>query len=167
MLQKVPYTWIYIIAVALLFGASFFIPESNFVVPEVQISDRAKATIDYLFEMGKIVAALNTAVFSAAAALTVKGKDWSAKWGRLEGILVVVALVCGAWSYYGIYLGHIAALGMVYAGTINPFESRLSIAFSIQYYGTLIGIFLLGLVFARMLEGWMGASMDKRPATNR
>lgn len=161
MLNRVRYSGIYILVTAVLYIGSFYLPEGKSIVPEIEVLDRAKATIDALSEMNKIVVALNSAMFGAAAALAVKGATWSTKWGRLEGILVVIALICGAASYYGIYIGQVAELGMIYAGTINPFEARLSAGLTIEYYGTLLGLFLLGLVFARMLEERSKVAVDK------
>jgi len=87
-----------------------------------------------------------------AATLAIKGKEWSSQWSPWEAFLVLVSFICAAVSYYGVYIAHIAILGMVNAGTIYVFEERLYTALHLQYNGTLLGLFSLGLAFTRMLE---------------
>ncbi len=161
MLQRTPYWLIYMALVAILFGLSFFIPVDTAIPIKNQLADPAKASLDFLLEMTKLITTLNTALLGAAGAITVKGKEWSASWNRADGILVVVALICAAISYYGTYLGYIAVLEMVYNGTIYPFSVRLRWATALQYYGTLAGVFFLGLIFTRMLEGRFGRNQTE------
>jgi len=116
------------------------------------VFDPAKATVDMVLEMCKVAGTLNTALFAVAAALTIKGHDWSSRWGTFEATCVVLALICGAVSYLGVYHTYTALLGMLYVGSLNVFENRLRAGLAMQYYGILLGVFLLGWVFSRMLE---------------
>jgi hypothetical protein len=148
-----PYWAVYMAIVLLLLIGSFFIPDDKAIPVPNHLADPAKATLDFLLEMVKLIAALNTALLGATGAIIVKGRDWSVCWNWVDGLLVLVIMICASVSYYGIYLGHVTILGMVFKGTIYPFATRLQWAISLQYYGTLTGVALLGLVFTRLLEG--------------
>lgn len=141
----------YIAAVVAFFLLTFLIPENGGIDATKTLIDSAKATLDYLTELAKLIGTLNTALFGACGALAIKGKDWSTRWEHVDGYLIVVSLVAGAVSYYGAYLMHTVILEMVYHGTVDPFSTRLVWALNLQYYATLLGIFLVGLVFVRML----------------
>ena len=144
------YQVVYIGALATLWIATLFIHPSS-LGGDVTIADKGKATLDYLTELSKLAVSLNTALFAACGALAVKGGDWSERWTDWDGYCIVVALVCGAGSYYGTYLAYTAIVEMVFAGVVDPLSPRLSSALQIQYYGVLAGVFLVGLVFCRML----------------
>ena len=150
MTKSTGYQVVYVGALAALWIATMFIHPGSLGV-DVTIADKGKATLDYLTELSKLVVSLNTALFTACGALAVKGGDWSDGWTNWDGYCIVVALVCGAGSYYGTYLAYTAIVEMVFAGVVDPFSPRLSSALQIQYYGVLAGIFLVGLVFCRML----------------
>jgi hypothetical protein len=146
--------WVLYIAVMLVFYLlSQLIPTSSDVPIYVTINDPGKATLDFLLETTKLITALNTALVGAAAAITVKGKDWSTNWSNLESTFVLLCFIGTSISYYGIYVSHIAILSMVYQGTINVYETQLAAGMKIQFYGMLAGVLCLGLVFTRMLQG--------------
>lgn len=143
---------VYVVVVLLFYACSQLIPTSDSIPLTVELEEPAKATLDFLLETMKLTTGLNTALLAGIAAVTVKGREWSERWGRWEGMLMVAALCGVAVSYYGIYVEHASVLSMVYNGTIYPFERRLDVALKLQYYGTLPAVFCLGLAFTRMLE---------------
>jgi len=153
MAERVPYWIIYSAVVALIYIASLFIPFGHAVPITQKLADPSKATLDVLVSITQLISALDAALLGAAATLTVKGRDWSTRWARVDGVLVLFVFICGATSYYGTYLGYVAILGMLAQGMVNPFEVRVQWSLMIQYDGLVLGVFLLGLVFARMLEG--------------
>jgi len=148
----------YIVVVLLFYACSQFIPTSDSIPFTVELEEPAKATLDFLVETMKLTTGLNTALLAAIAAITVKGREWSERWGRWEGTLVVAALCGVAVSYYGIYVEHASVLSMIYNGTIYPFERRLDVALKLQYYGTLAAVFCIGLAFTRLLEARRSAA---------
>jgi hypothetical protein len=151
--RTLPYWLLYVSAVATFYLASLLIPSEPSPPNPAPIDEaRAKATLDLINEMTKLITALNTAIVGAAAAITVKGKEWSSAWRRSDGLTVVAAFVAVGVSYYGIYLGQMAMLGMVFSGAVSIEEDRFWWAQTLQYLGTLTAIFLVGLVFVRMLE---------------
>jgi len=147
------YSTLYIVLALVLFFVSMFVEDSDSVPVVATLQSPADSTLELLLELGKLVAAVNTAMLAAAVSMVVKGKDWTTTWGRLDSYLVVLAILSGAMSYYGIYVGHDALLGMVFQGVVHPFEAKLETGLNIQYYGMLVGVFLVGLVFTRILEG--------------
>jgi hypothetical protein len=151
-LVSVRFSDIYIVLALALYAASLLLPDSTVPTDAITVKDGGKATLDYLLEMTKLAVALNSAMFSAAGALAVKGREWSRRWGTWESACVVIALLCGAASYYGVYKAYVSTLSMVYAGAISPFEQNLQVALSLQYYGILLGVFLIGFIFTRLLE---------------
>jgi hypothetical protein len=145
------YDVLYIAAVAVLWLLTSSIPAGPLSV-EAKLSEPAKATLDYLTEVIKLTVSLNTALYAACAIVAIKGSEWSAGWARLDGYSVVFALVSGAASYFGSYVTYTAMIEMSYAGSVDPFGRRLQWGLSLQYYGVLVGIFVIGAVFCRMLE---------------
>jgi|GEM_PF-5184577 len=143
---------VYLACIAVLAVLPFLIPGSRVIPRSANVHDPGKAIVDSLYEMTKVVASLDSALFAGAAALAVKGREWSTRWGRVDAFLVMLSMVAGAASYYGIYLTHDSILSMVFEASIYPFERRLQAALSLQYYGLLTGVLLLGLVFTRLLE---------------
>jgi hypothetical protein len=152
-MRRIPFSLMYVLIVCILYALSYFIPQGDVIPLTAKLTDPAESTLKFLTEMIKLITALNTALLGAAAAITVKGKEWSAIWSRLDGILILAILVTTSVPYYGIYLSYVSILTMVNQGTIYPFEQRLQWAIGFQYYGTLAAVFLLGLVFTRLLEG--------------
>lgn len=148
---KLSYSMVYIGTTGVIFLVSFFLPDMKGATADVRLTDPAKATLDYITEMAKLVGSLNTALFAACGALAIKGRDWSAHWTDADGYMIILALVAGSTCYYGTYLAQTAIIEMVYHGAIDPFSVRLSTALGMQYYALLLGVFLVGLVFARML----------------
>lgn len=142
---------LYVGAVVALLIASLLLPDMKGATADVKFTDPAKATLDYLTEMGKLAGTLNAALFAACGALAIKSRDWSSHWRDADGYMIVVALLAGATSYYGTYLSQTAIVEMAFQGVIDPLSRRLASALSIQYYGLLFGVFLVGLVFTRML----------------
>lgn len=162
MTKPTGYQVVYVVALLAFWIATTFIP-TKALTGDVKIQDAGKATLDYLTEISKLAVSLNTALFAACGALAVKGGDWSDRWKPQDGYCIVLALVCGAASYYGTYLSYAAITEMVFAGTVDPFSSRLSWAMQIQYYGVLAGVFLVGLVFCRMLAARKTSEKDAAP----
>lgn len=144
-------TALYVIGAGLLYLASLFVPDGA-ADGRFALSDGTKASLDYYAEICKVVGGLATALIAGCGALVIKGKDWSAQWGHFDAAIIVGALLAAAASLYGVYLGHIAVLQMTIEGVFDPFQARLSAALAIQYNGLLLGVFLLGLVFTRMLS---------------
>jgi hypothetical protein len=142
---------VYLGAVGAVLVASLLLPDTGGATADVRFKDPAKATLDYLTEMGKLAGTLNAALFAACGALAIKSRDWSSHWRDSDGYMIVLALLAGATSYYGTYLSQIAIVEMAFQGVIDPFSRRLAIALNIQYYALLSGVFLVGLVFTRML----------------
>jgi hypothetical protein len=142
----------YVAAVVLVIIASFAIGESSVLNASVTLTDKGKATLELIGEMNKLTLTLNSALFAGAGLLAIKGREWSPQWNRLDGYSTVAALICGSVAYYAVYVVYVELLGMVYAGVIDPFALRLRLAFKIQYFSVLIGVFLIGLIFARLLE---------------
>lgn len=144
-------TGLYLLGTAVLYCASRFVPEGaadgTYTLP-----DGVKASLDYFAEISKVVGGLATALVGGCGALVIKGREWSAHWGPYDAAAIVGALLAAAASLYGVYLGHITVLQMTIEGIFDPFQSRLGAALAIQYYGLLLGVFLLGLVFTRMLS---------------
>ncbi|MGZ5919755.1 MAG: hypothetical protein ACXWJV_08155 [Hyphomicrobium sp.] len=136
-----------------LFLASMLLPEGGPVPVIGTLTEPAKEALNFILELSKLIATVNGALFAGALTLVLKGKEWSGQWSRFHGYILVAILLSGGASYYGIYLGHVAVLGTVVKGTVNPFEPRLQAALMIQYYGTLLGVFLLGLLVTLMMEG--------------
>jgi len=152
MLRRIPYWAIYLLGTGAFYAYSLLHGANTPVVATLKLSDPAKATMDLLLELSKMATTLDTALYAGAATLAIKGKDWSTTWTRFDGVLITLTLLAGAVSYYGVYLGHVASLDMLQASYINPIAPRLQFAIGLQYHGTLVGLFLLGLVFVRMLE---------------
>jgi hypothetical protein len=143
--------WAYLALVGLLVAASFFVPRDHVFMPGTAIADPGKATLDLFDGLIKLIASLNTALLAAAGAIAVKGKDWSARWGLTDAALIILVFVCSATSYYGIYLCYVRLLSMVGSGRINPLELQMTWAIRLAYWGVILGVSLLGLVFTRML----------------
>jgi len=151
--MRVPFWLIFLGSAAALYALSHFLPEDKALVASITVTEAGKTTLEYLQEMSKLITTLNTAMMAAAAALIVNGKEWTTSWSRLDAMLILLAFLSGAASYYGIYLGQISILEMISQGWLNPLSSKLQAAIAIEYYGTLVGVLLLGLAFSRLLEG--------------
>jgi hypothetical protein len=102
-------------------------------------------------------------MLAAASALAIRGHDWSSRWEKLDGFFVILSYLAGATSYYGIYIAYVAMLEMIDQKVLGAMNPRLQTGLAIQFYGTIVGFLLLGLVFARMLEQRtaVGASKPK------
>jgi len=144
--------WIYVFVVSALVLASHFLPEGGGLELKYTLSDPGQSTIDYMLSVSELIVSLNSAVFVVAGALAFKGDAWTLSWKRLDSVIVVGALILGATSYYAVYVQHMSALGLIYAGTISPFQSDIFLAMQVQYYATLGALFLVGLVFVRLLN---------------
>ena len=119
---------------------------------DLTLNNPAKEVLDLLRELQSYVGALNTALFGACSVLALKYRNGETSWGSVERYAIMLALVGGAVSYYGLYLSRIAILEMVSAGVIDPFTRRLQVALELQYYGFLAGILLIGFVFVRAMD---------------
>lgn len=149
--MTIPYWVVYCALVATVFFISIFLPEGGFAA-DLKLVDPAKASFDIVAELNKSIGTLATTMLAASVALVVKGKDWSLHWSRLDGCLLIVVFVAGAVAHYGIYVANVASLEMVATGVVDPLATRLQVAIAFQYYALLGGMFVLGLVFCRMLE---------------
>lgn len=169
-MKPFPYWLFFLLAVAAAYGLSLFIPVDEVLPASLVIAEPAKATLEAIQESSKLLVTLNTTMLAAAASLIVKGKDWSASWAKIDGYLLLFTFVCGASSYYGVYVSQIDLLSMIAGGRITPLSSRLQFAIAIQYYGLLLGLVSMGVVFARMLEGRLPsepAKPSKPPSRSR
>ena len=154
MRRLMPSLWgLYAVAAIILLAASYFIPVARVFLPGVNVTKPDEALLGLIKEMTQLIVALNTSMMAAAAALTIRGSVWSDRWSRFDSGLIVAAFASGAVSYFGVYFGYVRLLTMVGAKTLNPLEAGFLWSIRLQYYGTIVGVFLVGLVFARMLEG--------------
>lgn len=148
-----PYWLIYLACIGAFFLLSLTLRLDDVIPVSQEVKDPAQSSINFLLEMSKVISGLNTAATGAAAAICVKGKDWSTRWSSFDGVAAMLVFVAAAVSTYGIYLSHMAVFNMVKDGAFFALETGLQTALRLQYYGTLSAIFLLGLVFTRLLEG--------------
>ena len=149
------------IAGALLYGA-FHLPGDGLFSAGRRVADPAGSTISTLGDMIKLITSLNTAMLAGAATLTLKGKDWTSRWERLDSLLIMLVFAGGAVSYFGVYSAYVRLLSMVNGGSINPMETRMLWTIRLQFWGVIGGVAALGLVFARILEGRV-SSAPKTP----
>lgn len=152
-LNRIPYSPIYLALVIGLTAISYLWPSPEAVPASSELGNPATATIDIVKSMITLATTLNTTMLAAAGALVVKGKDWTERWTRIDGVILLCTFVAGALSYYGVYAAYVALLEMVDAGVIGAMAPRLQTGLATQYYATLGGFVLLGLAFTRMLEG--------------
>ena len=153
--RRAPFWLLYVLLVAVLLGLTYLVPHDRSFPVINTVNDPAAAILSTLGDMIKLIVALNTAMMAAAATVTVKGREWTTKWDRLDSVLIMLSFASGAVSYFGIYLTYMRILTMTAAkaSTINPLEGGIVWSLRLQYCGTVAGIIFLGLVFARMLEG--------------
>jgi uncharacterized membrane protein YozB (DUF420 family) len=149
---RIPYWLVYVVLAAAFLVISSFVPDDDAVVPRITLSDPGKTSVDIVLATMQLVTGLNTAVLAAAGATAVKGKEWSLHWSRADGLLLVLVAFCVIVSYFGIYLTYMSLLGMSIKGKIDPLSWQMRLAFDMQYYGMILGAFILGLIFVRMLE---------------
>lgn len=138
----------------LLTIGSFFLPEG--IVRDTltfEPKERASEALKALHELQLFVGTLTGTVFAACGALATKWKPEGARWERFDRFVLVLVLVCGVVSYYGLYLARVATLEMLSAGVLDPMALRLQTGLALQYYGFLAAAALLGLLFVRLLEG--------------
>ena len=149
---------VYIVLVLFLILASLFIPSDDAFFPKHKIQDPAKAILDIIDSIVKLVLTLTTTMLGAAAALTLKGNTWTASWKKADSALIVAVFLCGAISYFGVYLCYIRTLTMVNASYFNALEGGLVWSIRLQYLGIIFGVSCLGLVFARIIDGRLPAT---------
>lgn len=154
-LRPPPYWSIYIVLVAVFYVLVLFIPKDNALPAVDMLKIPAKAILDLTVQTTNLVASLNTAMVTVAGLLAVKGREWSVTWGWIDGIGVMLAFVAAAVSYMGVFIGYMSLLSTVAKGSAYPLTMTLSWARGLEFYGSFIGIFLVGLIFSRMLEGRM------------
>lgn len=152
-LGRMPYWAIYFALAAILFVLSLMLPDPDVMPATAELKDSATAMLDAVKSITTLISALTTTLCAGAATVAVKGKEWSVAWNRFDGALIICVLLCGAVSYYGLYLSSIAILEMVEAGVFGINSPRLSNAITIQYYAVIIGYLVLGFVFCRLMEG--------------
>jgi len=150
---KFGYVGLYLLLIAVLTIGSLLIPEGA-ISPDLVFAPegRAKIALDVLLDLQQFVGTLNTGLFAACGVLAFKNREMVASWGRIERLSMVGALIAGAVSYFGLYLSRIAVLEMVAVGVIDPISRRLQFALALQYYGFLVGVVLLGLIFVKGLD---------------
>lgn len=146
-------SYLYIVFIILLVGGSTFIPRDLAFPVTHSLQDPAKATLDILDGITKLIAALDTALLGAAGAVVVKAPTWTKKWELLDSLLMTSVFVFGAISYFGIYFMDVRILTMVNAATVNPSELGLTWGLRLAYLGTIAGVVVLGLVFSRLMDG--------------
>lgn len=152
MLRKGPPLWLsYSLIAGALFALSFYIPRDTAFPPGNAVANSGQATLDVLQEIMKLVLSLNTVMLTAAGALFVKAREWKLDLGYLEVALLLCVFLCGAVSYFGVYNCQMRILTMVNYSAINPLELGLLNSLRLQYAGLILGVFLLGLVFALLL----------------
>jgi hypothetical protein len=150
---KSVYSLVYLLLLALLTAGSFFLPDGALSGDlAFEPDSRAKIALDVLLDLQQFVGTLNTGLFAACGVWVAKPRKFSGSWGHVERVCLVGALAAGAMSYYGLYLSRVVILEMVSAGVIDPLGRRLQFALGLQYYGFLVGIILLGLVFVRQMD---------------
>jgi hypothetical protein len=150
--RRIPGTWAYLVLVVALYFVSLLLPREKPIADPLMLTEPAEANLALIKDVFALVGTWAAGLFAAAAAVAVKGREWSHGWRPLDSVLVVAVLACGVLVYYGIYLGYTGLLGMTESGGISPFAPEIDIAISIQYYAALAGTLLLGLVFSRMLD---------------
>lgn len=147
-----PLSIAYVGLVAIGIVLSGFIPESGSVPTRQTIGDPGAATLEFVTQLVQLMTAINTAMLGAAGTLLMKSKEWRMELSLFDGILLLLIFSAGAASYYGVYLGHVAVLENLQSGVVSLIDRRLHWAMDIQYYGTLGGIFLLGLVVIQQVD---------------
>lgn len=167
MLRRIP-LWVPYLVLSLALVAITLNSTTDEAFPPGQpIGDPGQTSVAMLQEVMKLVLSLSTAMLGAAGALVVKGREWSRGWTKLESLLMIAVFLCGAVSFFGVYLCHIAILTMVSSGSIYTLEANLLSGLRFQYLGLIGGAFLLGLVFSLMLDRVRTqpeASVDEPPA---
>ncbi|MBK8630135.1 MAG: hypothetical protein IPN84_07980 [Sphingomonadales bacterium] len=149
---RIPNWAIYVGLAATLYAMSLFLPDPDVLGSLAELKDPAGAMLDAVKSISTLVSALNTTLCAGAAAFSIKGKEWSSHWNRAFEIIILCVFLCGAVTYYALYLSSIAVLELVASGSFGLSSPRLLIAIEIQYYGQIVGFFLLGLVFCLMMD---------------
>lgn len=143
--------WSYLIGAAIIGGIAWWLEPEGKVIPNA-----APVTEELLGLVGanlEQVAAFTGGVFAGAAALAVGGAEWSRAWGRVESMLTIACLLCGALGYWGMLVAQAALQEMAAAGALSLDAPRLRYGLALQYYSTLVGVVCLGLLFVRMIDG--------------
>ncbi len=156
---------LYLAAVILLVGVSLCLRAPDAFAPGPQVKDPGKSLLDVMDSAIKLLVALNTAMVTAAAALTVKGHTWSAGWGKADSLLILAVFLCGAVAYTGGYVCYMRILTMLSQAqlpSINVLEGGVLLGLRLQYGGIIAGYMCLGLVFTRMIEGRMVSAPPSR-----
>ena len=143
----------YLVIVFLLLVASFFVPIQPVFPPQLKVQDPAKAALDLVDGVVKLVTGVNTAMLAGAAALTIKGTSWTSSWSKADSVIIIFVFLGGAISYFGVYLCYVRALTMINQSAFYPIESGIIWSLRLQYFGIILGVVSLGLVFSRVIEG--------------
>jgi len=150
---KPPLWAAYLLMAAGLLAASLYVPRDTVFGGDVIVENPGQATLAAIDQMTKLIVSLNTAMFAAAGAMTVKGKDWTSRWNSLDSLLIVLVFACGAISYFGVFLCYVRLISMTSVGAMSVVETQMLWSIRLQYWGFIAGVVLLGLVFTRILEG--------------
>jgi len=156
MLAKFKLWQLYLVIIFPLFGASLLVPADAPFDVGPTVLDPAKATLDIIDGVIKLVMALNTVMVGGAAALTVKGTSWTFNWTKLDSLMIVLVFLSGGVAYFGVYFCYMRLLTMVNQVTVssvNVGDIGVILALRLQYSGIIIGFACLGLVFSRVVEG--------------
>lgn len=153
--QRALYGWCYAAAAAVALAAAFILPSDEAIGTTIEISSEKQAAmlLQTFDSMIGLITTLNTAMLAAAAAVAVKGSQWSRIWTPFDAAVVVCVFICGAISYHGVYVAYVSLLEMIENKALTALGATLQLGFAMQYYGTLAGVLLLGLVFARLVAG--------------
>ncbi len=161
MLTHVKLWWLYLIIIFPLFALSLFVPVSEPFEVGPQVKDPAKATLDIIDGVIKLVMALNTVMVGSAAALTVKGSSWTSNWTKIDSLMIVLVFLCAGVAYFGVYFCYMRLLTMVNQvaiSSVNVLEGGMILALRLQYTGIIAGFAFLGFVFSRVVEGRIQAA---------
>ena len=160
-LRRRPVIIAYLAGAAALSVAAFFVPRDEVVLPIHAVANPAGTSISMIGELSKLIMTLNAAMLAAAGSLLLQGPDF-VRAGRFEMVLTVFVFLAGAGAYFGVYYSQVRMLTMVSAGYLDPLELGLLWGIRLQYGAIIVGVFLLGLIFARMLEQRLAQSDCER-----
>jgi hypothetical protein len=136
--NRIPLWVTYVVLVVGMLIGSLYVPQASIFLPGPSVSEPGNEIINLLGEMIQLVSGLNTAVLGAAAAMTVKGREWSSRWNRSDSLLTIAVFAFCSVSYFGGYLCYVRLLSMLAAnggGAVNPIETEMLWPIRFQYWG--------------------------------
>jgi hypothetical protein len=149
---------IYFALLILLYLGSMVLLPDGVIEGQIQIDSKtqAKVVLDALTDLQQFVGTLSVGLFAGCGWIVTRKRETEAIWSSVERIALVLALVAGATSYYGLYLSRILILEMLSASVIDPLARHLQVALAIQYYGFLFGAIMLGGLFVQSMASIPG-----------